>query len=1314
MPNQRISPDDELIESVGLYISRPFILHGYVFPFLFLYGAWAWFWIFVYGFSDYFEAGLIALSGIGCLQILACLFCHWSVHVRCLLTCRKVHSADEATVAKVVPLPNNGSPELVPLKRSRDSSGCSSLWFVFQKSKYVWEGEERKQFVALHFPIDRPLREYMDWKGYSSEEQLRAAQEVYGSNSLVMDVPEFMELFKERATAPFFVFQVFCVGLWCLDEYWYYSLFTLLMLIIFECTLVQQQLRNMQEIRKMGNKPCNIQVGRKPCSIQVGRKPWSIQVGRKPWSIQVGRKPWSIQVGRKPCSIQVGRKPCSIQVGRKPRSIQVGRKPRSIQVGRKPCNIQVGRKPCSIQVGRKPCSIQVGRKPCSIQVGCKPCSIKVHRLGKWRSILSSELLPGDIVSVSRGSGAAAETIVPCDLLLLRGPAVLDESMLTGESVPQMKESLEGMELGRPLDLTVDGKLHVLFGGTKLVQHTPPQKTQAHLKAPDNGVICYVLRTSFGSSQGRLLRTILYSVSRVTANNLETFIFILFLLVFAIAAAAYVWIKGCEDPERNRYKLFLECTLILTSVVPPELPIELSLAVNTSLLSLARLLVYCTEPFRIPFAGKVEVCCFDKTGTLTSDDLVVEGIAGLDGSSAVVPIVEAPLHTIHVAAVCHSLVNLDDTLVGDPMEKATLSAIDWTLTKASSVVPRKGKGGGLKIVQRYHFSSQLKRMSVVASCSQSGTADFVYMAAVKGAPETIRSMLVSVPRNYDKVYLELSRRGARVLALARKELGALSPGQVRDLNRQKVESGLNFQGFIIISCPLKRDSLDVIREVQASSHATVMITGDNPLTACHVARELQFTRNSTMLVLERDEEASEEGDRWVWRSIDQAVKLPLVPQMSPKDMKIKFFCAYDFCITGEGLTQLRSQYPIFWQQLLPYVRVFARVAPKQKELVITSYKDLGITTLMCGDGTNDVGALKHAPCGVAILSNAPDRPPSKKKKPEESSTVLSPAANEKLEAAKKLARKMDKRNPGGAAAALNTANSGQANQRLSHYQAQQQKTAQQLQKLLQELDEEQQQMVKLGDASIAAPFTSKLSSIQCVVHIIKQGRCTLVTTLQMFKILALNALILAYSQSVLYLDGIKFSDYQATLQGLLLAACFLFISRSKPLRTLSRERPLPNIFNVYTILTVLLQFSVHFACLYVLVQQANIFEPRTEKKVDLEKSFEPSLLNSTVYIISMTLQISTFAINYRGHPYMESLRENRALLVSLLCTGGLVMALAMGIIPQFAEQFEIVDFPPEFRKLLVQVLIADVSMSFLVDRICLFLFGEGKLRPSLRH
>ncbi len=93
---------------------------------------------------------------------------------------------------------------------------------------------------------------------------------------------------------------------------------------------------------------------------------------------------------------------------------------------------------------------------------------------------------------------------------------------------------------------------------------------------------------------------IFSTERVSANTFEAFLFIAFLLIFAIAASAYVWIKGelhvrlewCLTYiglERGmaKGKLLLDCVLIITSVVPPELPMELSLAVNASLVALQK-------------------------------------------------------------------------------------------------------------------------------------------------------------------------------------------------------------------------------------------------------------------------------------------------------------------------------------------------------------------------------------------------------------------------------------------------------------------------------------------------------------------------------------------------------------------------------------------------------------------------------------------------------------------------------------------------------------------------------------------------------
>lgn len=122
---------------------------------------------------------------------------------------------EKAEVVQVTPTPHNGFAELVYLHHKFEFKDPTSeraervTWFEFQKTKYILDGDEKKQFRPVEFPISHSLEYYFDSKGYSqSEKQIADAASYYGLNRMVMDIPKFVELFIERATAPFFVFQV--------------------------------------------------------------------------------------------------------------------------------------------------------------------------------------------------------------------------------------------------------------------------------------------------------------------------------------------------------------------------------------------------------------------------------------------------------------------------------------------------------------------------------------------------------------------------------------------------------------------------------------------------------------------------------------------------------------------------------------------------------------------------------------------------------------------------------------------------------------------------------------------------------------------------------------------------------------------------------------------------------------------------------------------------------------------------------------------------------------------------------------------------
>ncbi|GJX27958.1 hypothetical protein Tco_0236037, partial [Tanacetum coccineum] len=154
-------------------------------------------------------------------------------------------------------------------------------------------------------------------------------------------------------------------------------------------------------------------------------------------------------------------------------------------------------------------------------------------------------------------------------------------------------------------------------------------------------------------------------------------------------------------------------------------------------------------------------------------------------------------------------------------------------------------------------------------------------------------------------------------------------------------------------------------------------------------------------------------------------------------------------------------------------------------------------------------------------------------------------------------------------------------------------------------------VKLGDTSMASSFSARHASVSPTTDIIRQGRTTLVTTLQMFMILGLNCLATAYLMSVMHLDAVKLGDVQATVSGLFTAVFFLFISHAVHCRNYV-ERLHANIFCFYVFLSLMGQFALHMLFFISSVKEAEKHMP--DECIDPATEFESNMVNTVLRLV----------------------------------------------------------------------------------------------------
>lgn len=878
-------------------------------------------------------------------------------------------------------------------------------------------------------------------------------------------------------------------------------------------------------------------------------------------------------------------------------------------------------------------------------------------------IMSTDLVPGDVMVIPSNG-----TIMPCDAVLVSGTCIVNESMLTGESVPVTKTNLPNPIPGERGESdsaynTEEHKRHTLFCGTNVIQ------TRFYTGELVKAV---VVRTGFSTAKGQLVRSILYPKPTDFKLYRDAYLFLLCLVGVAGIGFVYSIVLSVmnEVPAKT---IIIESLDIITITVPPALPAAMTAGIVYAQRRLKNIGIFCISPQRINICGQINLVCFDKTGTLTEDGLDLWGVQRVENGSFHLSEENAYKENlvksqfVACMATCHSLTKIEGQLSGDPLDLKMFEATGWILEEATEeetslhnrimptvvrppkqLLPQEpqisteqdmelyelSSAYEIGIVRQFPFSSALQRMSVVARLLGEKRMD----AYMKGAPEVVAGLCKkdTVPENFGEILEGYTKQGFRVIALAHRRLESkLTWHKVQNVNRDHIESNMDFLGLIIMQNKLKAETPGVLQDLHQANIRTVMVTGDNMLTAISVARDCgMIPPQDTVIIADALPPHGGQAAKITWRYADKPSKT--VRCLEEVTVSLEDVChidepkpqeRYHFAMNGKSFSVIEGHFPDMLQKLVLHGTVFARMAPDQKTQLIEALQGVDYFVGMCGDGANDCGALKRAHSGISLS----------------------------------------------------------------------------------ELE-----------ASVASPFTSRTPNISCVPNLIREGRAALITSFCVFKFMALYSIIQYISVTLLYSILSNLGDFQFLFIDIAIILLIVFTMSLNPAwkELVSRRPPSgliswPLLFSVLTQILICLGFQI-LTFLWVKQQpwytswtpqsdacnQSSHLNSSDINDTEVDDHNIQNYENTSLFYVSSFQYLTVAIVFSKGKPFRQPSYKNWPFVLSTLSLYVFLLFILFHPVESIDEVLEIVCVPVEWRLRVLLIIVVNTIVSVVVETLVL--------------